>query len=293
MHRAARRIDLAAADSSEASRLRAGPAHSGPSHALTASRGQTPEQPTPRALIPASFAASRSRPAPFRQQRAPVHIVKPSEGASAAEAARQKPTIMQKRISHDCNSWGRGFAVHSSSFTQAHVRATHHRRDVGAAAGADAGQTPDMPPLRCAHASGPPEANALRATYRVATPCTGPPSGRVGWAFTHTRRGGPASAVASSPLPRRHIMHLPSGSRAPRAWFSSARNLPTLPPHAELTPGPLAPQPASPTNEQRAHHAPPCRQCGEPRRHAPTPLRPVRLEEPPGSHVAHLRKWDR
>ena len=29
-------------------------------------------------------------------------------------------------------------------------------------------QTPDMPPLRCAHASGPPEANALRATYRVA-----------------------------------------------------------------------------------------------------------------------------
>ena len=96
-------------------------------------------------------------------------------------------------------------------------------------------QTPDMPPLRCAHASGPPEANALRATYRVATPCTGPPSGRVGWAFTHTRRGGPASAVASSPLPRRHIMHLPSGSRAPRAWFSSARNLPTLPPQAELT----------------------------------------------------------
>ena len=109
--------------------------------------------------------------------------------------------------------------MHSSSFTQAHVRATHHRRDVGAAAGADAGQTPDMPPLRSAHASGPPEANAPRATYRVATPCTGPPSGRVGWAFTHTRRGGPASAVASSPLPRRHIMHLPSGSRASRAWF--------------------------------------------------------------------------
>ena len=108
MHRAARRIDLAAADSSEASRLRAGPAHSGPSHALTASRGQTPEQPTPRALIPASFAASRSRPAPFRQQRAPVHIVKPSEGASAAEAARQKPTIMQKRISHD---------FHTAAFT--------------------------------------------------------------------------------------------------------------------------------------------------------------------------------
>ena len=49
---------------------------------------------------------------------------------------------------------GLPFAVHSSSFTQAHVRATHHRRDVGAAAGADAGQTPDMPPLRGAHASG-------------------------------------------------------------------------------------------------------------------------------------------
>ena len=73
----------------------------------------------------------------------------------------------------------RGFAVHSSSFTQAHVRATHQRRDVGAATGADAGQTPDMPPLRCAHAPGPPRANAPRATHRVATPCTGPPSGRV------------------------------------------------------------------------------------------------------------------
>ena len=112
----------------------------------------------------------------------------------------------------------RGFAVHSSSFTQAHVRATHQRRDVGAATGADAGQTPDMPPLRCAHAPGPPRANAPRATHRVATPCTGPPNGRVGWASTHTRLGDLSISRSSELTPHRHTIPLPLGTRAARAW---------------------------------------------------------------------------
>ena len=112
-------------------------------------------------------------------------------------------------------------------------------------------------------------------------------AGRVG---IHTHTAGWSS------ISRSELAAPPPSHHAPPFWEQGVTGMVPRRPATSLRcpltpslPGPLAPQPAFPTDEQRAHHAPPCRQCGEPRRHAPTPLRPVRLEEPPGSHVARSR----
>lgn len=69
-------IEASASASSMAVSVSAGPWHSGPSHTLTALRGQTPLQPTLRAdTLGRVLACRKSVPAPLRQQRAPVQIV--------------------------------------------------------------------------------------------------------------------------------------------------------------------------------------------------------------------------
>ena len=58
----------------------ASPAHSGPSHTLTAPWGHTPEQPTDLTSTASCVrAAARRRPAPLRQHRLPVQIVSSAE----------------------------------------------------------------------------------------------------------------------------------------------------------------------------------------------------------------------
>eukprot|EP00966_Prymnesium_polylepis_P279774 6463587-Prymnesium_polylepis.1 len=87
--------DARASTSLPAFSTSAGPALSGPSFAEIAPGGQTPEQPTPRA-VPNALQAASSRAAPLRWQRLPVQTVMRAgapRGAAAAAAAAASHSI--------------------------------------------------------------------------------------------------------------------------------------------------------------------------------------------------------